>query len=91
MKEAKFKNGQIKSETDKEGNLKEYYENGDLKYFRDKKGNTKEYLTGEVLYIEFKDGVTTNYDLDGNLEEKSWHDEIEGEIREGYYLSLIHI
>ena len=87
MKESKFKNGQIKSETDKEGNLKEYYENGDLKYFRDKKGNTKEYLTGEVLYIEFKDGVTKNYDLDGNLEEKSWNDEIEGEIREGYYFN----
>ncbi len=85
LKQKKFKNGQIKSEIDEKGNLKEYYENGDLKYFRDKKGNTKEYLTGEVLYIEYKDGVTKNYDLDGNLEEKNWRDEFDGEIREGYY------
>lgn len=82
-----FSNGKIKEETDKEGNNKHYYENGDLKSISYKNGNSKEFLTGSILYREFKDGITTNYDLDGKLEEKSWRDTFEGEITEAYYSS----
>ena len=82
-----FSNGQIKQEFDNEGNEKEYYENGDLKYIRYKNGNFKEFLSGLILYREFRDGVSTNYDLDGVLEEKSWHDKKDGFISIGYYQS----
>ena len=82
-----FSNGQIKEDFDKEGNKREYYENGDLRYIRYKNGNSKEFLTGSILYREFRDGVSINYDLDGKLEEKSWYDKIEGQISEAYYSS----
>ena len=83
-----YPNGQIKSEVDnKYGNQKEYYENGELKYIRDKKGNSKEYLPGSILYREFKNGISYNYDIDGILEEKSWHDKKDGSVSIGYYQS----